>query len=279
MTEEKSIRLAKAAGELNVAYSHLVELLNSKGYTVENKPTTKITEEMYNLLLKEYGKDKVMKEKADLVNIGLARKSDKPEESITEKIKDTPEPLLKKIDEEIHEKKEPKKTEKKEEPPKTEEEVVRRRKEKIEEPKIVGKIDLEKPRKTKKVKAEKEAANESVTKEKPAAKKTKKTEQPVEETIIEPQEIKAEEKTIEKENHDDGIELIERKKVTLEGPKIMGKIELKEEKKPEKRKDFPPAKPDADGGRSKRKRIKKTGERINVDKLREEQQRDERQDH
>lgn len=274
MSEEKSIRLAKAAGEFNVAISHMVELLKSKGFAIENKPTSKLSEEMYNLLLKEYGKDKVMKEKADLVNIGVARKTDKPEEIVHEKLIAEPEVVTQKTTEEkpAKKEKEPKTETVKEEQPA--EEVIKARKEKVET-KVVGKIDLDKPRKSKK-----ETKEEVKTEETPAAKKIRKkiaeeepvAEQKVPETaepeILQPPVVEAEEK----------VEMIERKKITLEGPKIMGKIELKEEKKPEKKKDFPPRHPgQQDGDRKKRKRIKKSGEKINVEKVREEQRRDDRQ--
>ncbi|MFN0275668.1 MAG: translation initiation factor IF-2 [Chitinophagales bacterium] len=268
MAEEKSIRLAKAAGEFNVAIPHIVELLNSKGFTVDNKPTTKLSEEMYNLLLKEYGKDKAMKEKADLVNIGVARKIDKPEETI-EKIKAEPEVVPQKVIEEKITKKESEKPEDKPEEIAVEE--IKTLKKKVET-KVVGKIDLEKPKKSKK-------QEEEVTEEKPAAKKIKKktteeeTPVPIEvkEEVVKPEVIAPVEEV-------DKREMIERKKVTLEGPKIMGKIELKEEKKPEKKKDFPPRHGNQqDGDRKKRKRIKKGGEKINVEKVREEERRDDRQ--
>jgi len=57
MSEEKTIRLAKAASEFNVAMSHIVDLLTTKGFSVDAKPTTKLSEEMYTLLLKEFGKE------------------------------------------------------------------------------------------------------------------------------------------------------------------------------------------------------------------------------
>jgi translation initiation factor IF-2 len=54
MSESKSINLLKAAKELNIGLATAVESLTKKGYKVEPKPNTKLTEEMYEVLLKEY---------------------------------------------------------------------------------------------------------------------------------------------------------------------------------------------------------------------------------
>ena len=52
MSESKSIKLLKAAKELNIGLATAVESLTKKGYKVEPKPNTKLTEEMYESLLK-----------------------------------------------------------------------------------------------------------------------------------------------------------------------------------------------------------------------------------
>lgn len=274
MSEEKNIRLAKAAGEFNVAMPHIVELLTSKGFSIDNKPTTKLTEDMYNVLLKEYGKDKVMKEKADLVNIGVARKTDKAEEIIPEKVVEKPvekeEPPAVKIKEEEKEKpvlvEEVKKVSEK---PTADDDVIKGRKEKVEQPKVIGKIELDGG---KKVKAEKAKTEAPVEKEK-AEQEEKRT---VLKTTDIPEDTPPVTVTQKEEVRSEEPEMIERKKVTLEGPKIMGKIELKEERKPERKRDFPP-RPGQQDDRKKRKRIKKTGERINVEKVKEDQRKDDRQ--
>jgi translation initiation factor IF-2 len=64
-------RLVKVAQELNVGTSTIVDFLNGKGFHIENKPTSKVTEEMENLLLKEFQKDIAVKEKADQLTIGV----------------------------------------------------------------------------------------------------------------------------------------------------------------------------------------------------------------
>jgi bacterial translation initiation factor 2 (bIF-2) len=53
-----SIRLNKVARDLNVGIQTAVEFLQKKGFTVEANPNTKITDEQYALLVKEFSKDK-----------------------------------------------------------------------------------------------------------------------------------------------------------------------------------------------------------------------------
>ncbi len=64
-------RLVKVAQELNVGTATIVEFLGSKGFHLENKPTSKVTEEMEAILLKEYQKDMAEKVKADAMTIGV----------------------------------------------------------------------------------------------------------------------------------------------------------------------------------------------------------------
>ncbi|MDX2245842.1 MAG: translation initiation factor IF-2 [Bacteroidia bacterium] len=58
-------RLFKVAKELNVATGMLVEHLQGKGFDVENSPNTKLSGEQYDLLLKEYASEKLMRERAE----------------------------------------------------------------------------------------------------------------------------------------------------------------------------------------------------------------------
>ena len=53
-----TIRLNKVARDLNVGIATVVEFLQKKGYTVEANPNTKITEEQYAILVKEFSTDK-----------------------------------------------------------------------------------------------------------------------------------------------------------------------------------------------------------------------------
>lgn len=76
MSEGKSINLLKAAKELNIGLSTAVESLGKKGFKVDPKPNTKLTEEMYNALLKEYQGDKIVREEARQIVIGKIRRDD-----------------------------------------------------------------------------------------------------------------------------------------------------------------------------------------------------------
>lgn len=53
-----TIRLNKVTRDLNVGISTVVEFLQKKGHTIEASPNTKITEEQYAELVKEFSKDK-----------------------------------------------------------------------------------------------------------------------------------------------------------------------------------------------------------------------------
>lgn len=78
MSEGKSINLLKAAKELNIGLTTAAESLGKKGFNVDPKPNTKLSEEMYNVLLKEYQGDKHLKEEASKIAIGKIRRDDAP---------------------------------------------------------------------------------------------------------------------------------------------------------------------------------------------------------
>ena len=59
------IRLNKVIRELGVGRSTVLEFLQKKGYSVESDLNTKITDEQYAVLLKEFSKDKKQKEESD----------------------------------------------------------------------------------------------------------------------------------------------------------------------------------------------------------------------
>ena len=59
MTESKSINLLKAAKELNIGIGTAVEYLKENGFEVEAKPNTKISTEMYDVLLRKFQGDKI----------------------------------------------------------------------------------------------------------------------------------------------------------------------------------------------------------------------------
>ncbi|MFH1118476.1 MAG: translation initiation factor IF-2 [Bacteroidota bacterium] len=58
----KSTRLGKAAQEFNVGVHNIVEFLQKKGIKIDNNPNTKLTPEVYALLVKEYQSEKTVKD-------------------------------------------------------------------------------------------------------------------------------------------------------------------------------------------------------------------------
>jgi translation initiation factor IF-2 len=121
-----SKRLVKIAKELNVGTSTIVEYLTNAGFEVENKPTAKISEEMYAELTKQFSTSMELKEKADQLIIGTTKKE---EETIVAPPPPppTPEPVAEKPT------------------PAVEEEVIQ-----VEKPelkvKVIGKVNLDPPK-------------------------------------------------------------------------------------------------------------------------------------
>lgn len=62
MADQPSIRLNKVLRELNISLDRAVEYLSQKGIEIEARPTTKITEAVYNQLLDEFETDKSKKD-------------------------------------------------------------------------------------------------------------------------------------------------------------------------------------------------------------------------
>jgi translation initiation factor IF-2 len=77
----KTPRLLAAAKEFNIGKETLLDFLKGKGFDVSDKPTSKITEEMYDALHKEFAKDKAAKQKSD--EIALPKGNTTMVESLT----------------------------------------------------------------------------------------------------------------------------------------------------------------------------------------------------
>ncbi len=60
-----TIRLNKVTRDLNVGIATVVEFLQKKGHVIEASPNTKITEEQYAILVKEFSTDKNLKKESD----------------------------------------------------------------------------------------------------------------------------------------------------------------------------------------------------------------------
>ena len=235
-------RLAKVASELNRSAQALADFLNGKGFDVAPKPTTKISEEMYDVLLQEFSKDKAAKDEAKLL---------KTQRDIRQGTAVPPTPATKPTTPKVEEKVTPVKSE-----PEvisapvsaTEESVIAEtpektevRKEELAGPKILGKIDLNPKKSTpkeveKKVEPTKvEIANpiheETPAVEVPALKEvvteTAAVESPKNDPVIAKIDDSVEIETNDELSTDDeDVEKIETKFEKLSGPKVLGKINL-----------------------------------------------------
>lgn len=249
----KQLRLTKVAKEFNLSLGKIVEFLSSKGKPVENNPNAKIGEEEYSLLLKEFSGDKSAREEAEQVSqniIKVKRETivldDKKSKQKKEAEKETEEVIIKDIGTAI-------KTETpvKNKESEAEEKVLKTEIENIGGPKVLGKLDLQSINpKTKPEKKKKETEKSESTESKKGKKKSEETvTEPVKTEIAQPVEETA--GPIEEK-----VDFLETRYEKLDGPKILGKVELpmKEEKK----------KPVASSNESiadkkKRKRIRKGG--------------------
>lgn len=89
MSEDSNIgiRLSKAAKEFNVGMSTIIEFLTKKGFNIDLSPNTKLNNEMYALLVKEYQGEKEVKENADqLKDLTYKGKSITVEDKIDNKL-------------------------------------------------------------------------------------------------------------------------------------------------------------------------------------------------
>jgi len=153
MSDDKPIILFKAVKELNVGIATAVDFLEKKGFSVENKPTTKLSREMYDSLLKEFQGDKIVKEEANQIVIGKIRR-DEPE--VTEKVAEAPRKnvdfesegiLVKNLNAHAHTSEKPKEEAPASKPKAEEPEAAPKQESKVEDGtlpgvKIVGKINL-----------------------------------------------------------------------------------------------------------------------------------------
>jgi len=85
MSEGKSITLLKAAKELNIGIGTAVDFLAKNGYEIESKPNTKLDGETYQVLLREFQGDKIVKEEANQIIIGKIRREETPAEPVVPK--------------------------------------------------------------------------------------------------------------------------------------------------------------------------------------------------
>ncbi len=278
MSDDKTIILFKAAKELNIGIATAVEFLGRKGFAVENKPTTKLSKDMYDTLLREFQGDKIVKEEANQIVIGKIRR-DEPEAA-----EKAPEPSKKKQDFEnegvliknlhhyappVERVKEEKPVEEKPAAPVVEaspEVEAKTDDAALPGVKVVGKIDLNelnKPRPAKKEEVE-QAPVVPAPKEEPVVVESTpvvSTPEPVvaplvkEEQAQKPAPVEKIADTPSKPNPED--EVIKARSVKLSGPNIIGKITLPVT--PERRNQPVASSNDSEAAKRKRKRKKTPG--------------------
>ena len=263
MSELKLPRLLAAAKEFNVGQDTLLNFLVGKGFNRDElKPTAKLNEAMYRALQQEFHNDKTAKNKADLVEIPKSQTERKPrreEEDISIKrdekktthhkeevvetvavVKEEPQPQPVVLPEPVQP--EPELIVPVEEPEIQEEEapvilqtepaepeMLRIEAPEIEAPKVVDKIDLStidsstRPRKNVIPKQEEPIEPEVVEEPVVIAPEVEEEEMQPDEEMQEP-ELQEEEQQAEPQEFAPLVENIKAEKI--EGPKILGKIDL-----------------------------------------------------
>ena len=92
-----TIRLSKAAREFNIGVSTLIDFLLKKGFTIEKDPNSKLSQEMYTLLMKEFATEKHVKEEAQKIGLHFTQHEtitiDDKRQISKEKEKELDEPL------------------------------------------------------------------------------------------------------------------------------------------------------------------------------------------
>ncbi len=235
MAEEKTYRLSQVARKLNVGRGTILDYLSGKGFEVDSSPNSKITQEQYSLLSKEFASSAMEKEEASGLTIGNkhvdnmvikdSQDSDKSEGDDEEEI------LIK----DNNAKEAPKEKEKPAEPVEDDSDKVILR-QKLEGPKVVGKIDLE-PKKKAKVEETPEPPKEV---EKKKEEEAPKVPEPIAEKPAPPVEEKpapVEEKPkAEEKKPEPPVEVEKAKEEVKEAPKPAApKVEEKKPEKPEEK--------------------------------------------
>lgn len=254
MPEEKTYRLAKVAGELGVGVHTIVEHLQKKGVKLEDtKPTSKLDQAAYEILLQDFQSDKKTKDQSKTIEVQMKR----DREQVLENVPSKPKPPAEDADEDtvfvkdLGSTKKPisSKDEKPSEPvlekqePKPVEPIIERPK--VEGLKIMGKIDLSKGTKSAEIPKPKEEIEEpkqevvpeiqpeiSVEEKKEEIIEVKEKKQKQEEPKVEAAKIK-EEPVIETKpevipepepEQDDEDKVIKANAPKLKGLSVMGKI-------------------------------------------------------
>jgi translation initiation factor IF-2 len=227
MAEVNTPRLMAAAKEFNIGKDTLIDYLVSKGFEGEDlKPTSRITEEMYRILQVEFQTDKVAKQKAEQIDLpknavtDFKKRKDEQDLSFAKKepLKTKESAAREQISSELVATAEKVNTEVLPSAPGPE--MIKIEVPEVEQPKVIDKIDLStidsstRPKKT----------TGKVTKKETTEKKTKEKQKDAEVSII--REPEPESPVIPAPLKVEPIIISNIKTAKLEGPKILGKIDL-----------------------------------------------------
>ncbi|MFM1877855.1 MAG: hypothetical protein RLZZ241_721 [Bacteroidota bacterium] len=227
MADNATIRLNKVLRELNISLDRAVDFLASKGHQVEARPTTKISDEVYEVLLSEFSSDKSRKVASK--EIGEEKRKEK-------------EAIRQQVEQEQEERRVAR------EKRQSETEVIKARVE-LAGLKAVGKIDLNPPVKTEVPEPEPVVLPEpEVVVPEPVLDPVP---EPEPEPVVVPEPKKVE---VVKQDAPAGPsepQRLETEYQKLSGPKIKDKIDLSQFEKPKKKKEE--SKEDADRKRRRRR--------------------------
>ncbi|TNF72370.1 MAG: translation initiation factor IF-2 [Bacteroidetes bacterium] len=219
MAENATIRLNKVLRELNISLDRAVDYLTSQGHEVDARPTTKISNEIYQVLLEEFQTDK--SKKVASKEVGEEKRKEKEAIRIQQ-------------EQEFEEKRLAREK-------RTQPEVVKAKVE-LAGPRTVGKIELDAPKKTA------EPKPEPLPEPVPEPVPEKKEEAPAAPVAKEEAPAKEEVKESEK---------VETEYQKLSGPKIKDKIDLSKFDKPKKKKENNNKEDKADRKRRRRRIVSK----------------------
>lgn len=214
MADNATIRLNKVLTELNISLDRAVDFLASKGHDVEARPTTKISEEIHQVLLDEFQTD--MSKKVASQEVGEEKRKEK-------------EAIRLQLEQEIEEKRVAR------EKKLASEQIIRARTE-LTGPKTVGRIDLDPKKKEEPIIAKEPevVAEQKIVPEKETPEILEKHEPVKVENVVE--ETPKAPETSEPEVS----ETLTTQYQKLTGPKITGnKIDLTQFEKPKKKKEAP----------------------------------------
>ena len=245
MTEKQNAyRIVKVAAEFGVAVGTIADHLKAKGFEVDSKPTAKVTQEMYDVLLRDFKSDKAAREEARQLEISKTKEEQTPAVISEVSKKSTPNMESNEFDDEeilIKNTTVNPVTSHKEPAPEKEVKAVETKEEKpvvVEKPevvdnkvgvKIVGKIDLE-PKKKPIVKPEEKVEKKPEVEKPVAITPPPVVEKPIEKAIPVEQPLDDSKPTVEEKPKAEVKPDVEKK--VVEAPKVETKVKPAEEVRP-----------------------------------------------